>query len=720
MHLQKGIMLVCCSVLVLGTIFFVSSNAAAEKFTLRPPIRINGDSGFVASNGVVAGNGSAANPYIIDGWEINGSGYGFGIYIGNTTDYFIVRNCYIHHAGGNSGEFTKNAGIYLYNVINGKIETNTVSSNGIGIYAVFSSGNAITGNTISQSTDAGVQLYLSDAFTVSNNSIVNNPYGLLLDSSIGCTLAGNTFSNDGVAIRGESIDYWNTHTIPTTNSVNGKSLYYFTNTNGITVPSAGQIILANCTGFSVKNLVITGTSTALVAGFTTSTKIENCNFSNNRFYGIELYACNANTINATNTSQNGISGVALTNSNWNRFNTVTAVSNQGTGILLMNSNNNTLSGIKASSNQNAGINLVQSYDNYILNSQVNQNGEDGIQCVYSHRNTISGCTANGNARYGIGLTNSDENSVAGCNASDCAAGIRLYRGNSNRISGNTAMNCNAGINLNYSCDTNQITGNNLINNNYGVFLLYSNSNNISSNTLSNNNIGVHVQSSSTNLITTNEFLANGVFGVNITTGSTSNRIHTNNFISNGLPSKQSADNGTSNYWNTSIAGNFWNDWTSPDANHDGIVDNPYTVNGTAGAKDFYPLVAKAPAIRITHAPVGIAYINQPIPVVAEIKSIYNISEAKVYYRPVGSSTWYALTMTRISGNATDGVYQATIPSQSITGTLDYYMTAIDEKNSIAQTPVYSVQVTSPVHEIASILIVLVCTFLILLPRKSKI
>lgn len=718
MYLQKGTMLVCCCVLILGTTLLLSWEASGEKFTLRTPIRINGNSGFTVSNGVIAGNGSQTNPYIIEGWEINGSGYGFGIYIGNTTDYFIIRNCYLHHASGNPGEFTKNSGIFLYNAINGKIENATISSNGIGIYAVFSSGCTIISNAVSQCTETGLQIYLSDTISITNNNIANSPYGILLDSTIECTLAYNTFNNNGVIIKGESLDYWNSHTISTTNTVNGKTLYYYKNTNTVTVPSAGQIILANCTGFLIKNQIISSTSTALLAGFTTNTKIENCNFSNNYLCGIEFYACNGNTINTTTASQNGILGFSFTNSNWNMLNTVTAEANSETGIFLTNSNNNTLVGVKATSNLKDGINLIQSQNNYILNTQASQNGNDGIICAYSHKNTISGCIGNGNARYGIALINSDENRVAGCNASNNFAGIRLYSANFNKISSNIAMNCNAGINLNYSCDTNQISSNNLTNNNFGIFLLYSNGNNISSNFLSKNNIGIQVQSSNTNIISANEFLTNSIFGVHITSNSVNNRIYTNNFISNGNIGNQSADNGTANYWNASTAGNFWDDWTSPDTNQDGIVDLPYIINGSAGAKDYYPLARRASSIQVLHTPPGTAYLNQPIPIVTEIKSIYNITEVKLYYRSVGSSTWYALSMTLISGNATEGIYQAIIPSQSLSGTLDYYITATDERTNSAQTPMYSIQVTSPTPEITSILILLLCTLLLPVYRKS--
>ncbi|MEM3493896.1 MAG: right-handed parallel beta-helix repeat-containing protein, partial [Thermoplasmata archaeon] len=486
MKIQKRIVLVCFCLLLLAVPLSVASNASAEKFTPRAPIRINGDNGFTASNGVVGGNGSETNPYIIEGWEINGSGYGFGIYIGNTTKHFVIRNCYLHHASGNSGDFAKNSGIYLYNAINGKVENNTILASAIGIYAMFSSGCIIASNMVSQCTDGGVQIALSDTFTVSMNTISNSSIGILLDSSSGCTLTANTFHYAGLEIRGENIEFWNSHTISTTNTVNGKFLYYYKDLSSITVPSAGQIILANCTGFLIQNQAISGTSTALLAGFTRNTKIENCNFSGNIFCGIEFYASDCNTINTTTAGLNGGSGISLTNSNWNRFNTVTATANQGAGILLVNSHNNTLVQINASSNQNTGIHIVQSSSNYILNSQVNQNQDDGILCVYSERNTISGCTANWNGRYGIGLTYSSENYVAGCTASNNLAGIRLYRANSNKISSNIVMNCSAGINLNYSCFTNWISDNMLRNNIHGLFLLNSENNNISANTLSTN------------------------------------------------------------------------------------------------------------------------------------------------------------------------------------------------------------------------------------------
>ncbi|NPA74478.1 MAG: hypothetical protein GXO25_00130, partial [Euryarchaeota archaeon] len=54
-----------------------------------------------------------------------------------------------------------------------------------------------------------------------------------------------------------------------------------------------------------------------------------------------------------------------------------------------------------------------------------------------------------------------------------------------------------------------------------------------------------------------------------------------------------------NYWNTTAPpggthgyGNFWYDWQTPDNNGDGIVDEPYNLDG--GAIDYYPLTSATP------------------------------------------------------------------------------------------------------------------------------
>jgi len=70
------------------------------QYMTRGPIRINGNENFTTANGVTGGNGTEIDPWLIEGWDISGLGFGYCIYIGNTTDHFVIRNCKIHDARG--------------------------------------------------------------------------------------------------------------------------------------------------------------------------------------------------------------------------------------------------------------------------------------------------------------------------------------------------------------------------------------------------------------------------------------------------------------------------------------------------------------------------------------------------------------------------------------------------------------------------------------------
>ena len=104
-------------------------------YTTHAPIRIDSNADFTGANGVTGGNGTPTNPWIIENYEIDGTGYKSCIYIGNTTDYFVIRDCYIHDATNIEGFYT---GTYLYNTQNGTIFKNRVSSNIFSIYLRYS------------------------------------------------------------------------------------------------------------------------------------------------------------------------------------------------------------------------------------------------------------------------------------------------------------------------------------------------------------------------------------------------------------------------------------------------------------------------------------------------------------------------------------------------------------------------------------------------------
>jgi len=133
----------------------------ASAYTVRGTIVIEGDMDFTVGNGVSGGSGTEIDPYIIDGWEIDGGGEGRCIYVGNTTKHFIIRNCNLTNASGNANQYYRNAGISLYNATNVTIENCIFSGNGHGIYIDTSSGFTVIGNVF-ENCDYGIYLYTNE------------------------------------------------------------------------------------------------------------------------------------------------------------------------------------------------------------------------------------------------------------------------------------------------------------------------------------------------------------------------------------------------------------------------------------------------------------------------------------------------------------------------------------------------------------------------------
>src|SRR5256712_10039676 len=109
--------------ILLGTTFLVPSSpvvrAVSAVYSSHAPIVIDGDGAFsTPGNGVISGRGTAKDPYVISGWDINASASD-GIAIRKTTAYFVIRQSYIH-----GGWFYTNyyPGIAVSNVAHGRVE----------------------------------------------------------------------------------------------------------------------------------------------------------------------------------------------------------------------------------------------------------------------------------------------------------------------------------------------------------------------------------------------------------------------------------------------------------------------------------------------------------------------------------------------------------------------------------------------------------------------
>jgi parallel beta-helix repeat protein len=492
-----------------------------------------------------SGNGSWSNPYTIENMTIDASSSptGIGIYISNSkNDYFIIRNVTVYNGG--------NSGISLENTNNGTVTNNNCSVNGSGISLSFNcENNTILGNNANNNiAGIAVGIYITsncDNNTISGNTAKNNGMGFyIIGDCDNNTISGNTANNNflfGINL------YWNCDD----NTISGNN---FSNVGPLD-QTRGIYINVKC-----DNNTISGN-----------------NASYNSQYGIYLSdSCYDNTISGNIASFNSGHGIYLyDNCSSNTISGNNATNNAGDGIRLDKQNypcyNNTISGNNASYNTQKGIYLYDSDDNTISGNNANNNVFSGIMLSYGcYFNNISGNNATNNDGDGIHLFGQ---------SSPC---------NNNTISGNNAINNTLnGIYITY-CSNNTISGNNADNNTQnGIFLdwdCYSNTisgNNASYNTQNGIYLGVQI---TFNIISGNNISYNTQCGIWITiTNNDLNLLYNNIFKNNTVHARD--DVGT-NFWNNSVIGNYWDNYTGLDENHDRIGDTPHNF---IGGTDYLPI-----------------------------------------------------------------------------------------------------------------------------------
>ncbi len=130
------------------------------------PIYIFGDDDFTTSNGVMSGSGTAADPYIIEGWSIAPANADYGVYIDHTTSHFVVRDCVIEGA--------RVAGVYLNSVKNGRVEGVQIMGSDTAVFLLNSSENRIEKSVISECRYGVVMAAVSQENVITGNSFVDN------------------------------------------------------------------------------------------------------------------------------------------------------------------------------------------------------------------------------------------------------------------------------------------------------------------------------------------------------------------------------------------------------------------------------------------------------------------------------------------------------------------------------------------------------------------
>jgi len=218
--------------------------------------------------------------------------------------------------------------------------------------------------------------------TFENNTWSDNERGLVLWNTIDNILYRNNITGAGIEIVGNSPESWDSHSIDTTNTVNGKALYYFTKKTSVLVPpDAGQVILAGCSDMVIEDQEIVNTSIGIAVVFSSNITIRDNDCRIGREYGTGiLIHFSDNVIVHSNTCSDFGDGIGVTSSDGvyisnntcsHSFNGISI-----TGIALV-SENITIDGNNCSSNI-YGVVIRNSINNVIRKNTLNNNLNYGI------------------------------------------------------------------------------------------------------------------------------------------------------------------------------------------------------------------------------------------------------------------------------------------------------------------------------------------------------
>ncbi|MFP4050664.1 MAG: NosD domain-containing protein [Thermoplasmata archaeon] len=352
-----------------------------SDYTIHEPIRIDGDEDLEnqAQQEGWPGNGSEENPFVIEGYKINKVDGDHGIYVGNTTHNLEIKNNYL--------EYKSHHGIYLKNVTNCIINNNTIFKSNIGIYS-----------------------YTSKSNIISKNDVESDSVDIYLRESTDTELTGNNMKGNGLEIWGKKLEYWNTHSIDTSNTINEKTVHYWKNKDQGKIPSnSGQVILANCTNINVENQLL-DSFTGINVAYSDNINIKGNEMFNNSNRGISLYHSDNCMIENNIIVSTSVSGISLTKSNRTRVVDNKIIKNNNFGIRLQYSGENEIVENNVSANKGSAIILRGESDRNNVNRNIISKNAEGVRAL-GEFNSIVDNVISSNDYYGVYLSKSENISV---------------------------------------------------------------------------------------------------------------------------------------------------------------------------------------------------------------------------------------------------------------------------------------------------------------------
>lgn len=322
----------------------------------------------------------------------------YGVHLYNSSNNQLVRNVV---ASNNE------LAVQLISSNNNTVNNNMITANHIGFGLWLSANNnTIKENAISNST-VGLYVDHSGSNSIDNNTIKSNTYGIELYWSGGNLLRDNdmTSNKHNFGVYGFSLlDYVND--VDTSNTVNGKPIYYWINQHDRQVPTnAGYVAIVNSTGITAKDLNLSSNEQGVLLAYTTNSTITNVIVSKN-YYGVYFMFSDSNTIADSTLTDNGI-GIDVTESHKNAIHNNKLLRNI-IGVSIYYSDDNVLSGNQVTGDgvpgSLAGISLTESKGNIISENTVSRNQfyiGSGIYLELSSDNNTIVENKLANNQYGI-------------------------------------------------------------------------------------------------------------------------------------------------------------------------------------------------------------------------------------------------------------------------------------------------------------------------------
>jgi len=392
--------------------------------------------------------------------------------------------------------------------------------------------------------------------------------------------------------------------------------------NGINIKNTTlHIAIKNCSVNNTGDDSYIDSGDGIYLGNVENARIEGCDIYDT-FDGIGLTDCKNITIQNDQLHNNGGNGLYVRDC-------------EDITVLDTDSSNNTVEGIRFFSTDRCSVTNCDLYRN-----------ENGVSIASSSFVDVKGNRFTGCLNYGIYSQSSYYDVFADNKIKACDNGIWIWLSDNENVTGNNitysnenaivisdgSERCNVdsnevGLNGNNGiyvsgCPSTNVTSNlvygdalhgiiilnspqSLVRGNQilgvagdGLRVTTSGDCTISNNTISDNNNGIYIFNSIGGTITGNQIGRNSLFGISLGT-CVGVSIYDNTLADNNgadatydplhLQAKDTSI--VNNHWNYSgtlnYHGNMWSDWRLPDADHDGIVDEPYILEG--GAQDKAPL-----------------------------------------------------------------------------------------------------------------------------------